>query len=459
MMKKLWILPTIVFLAMALATPANAQGETASIVISDQVSVNGMVNFDSVTLDQPGWLVIYADSGQGAPGNVAGYLPMENGTYPDVWVPIDVTLATPLMFAMVHVDDHAVGTFEFNTVDGADAPLEVDGAPVMASFNVVVIQAFDQLLTDGQLVVTSVTAPQEGWLAIHADAGGAPGDVLGYTAVNAGTTANLSITLSGDVTPVVWPVLHADTGTIGEFEFGTVDGADEPISVGNDDASLPVWISPHVRAHDQPLGSMNDLWFSAVLLDQPGWVVVHADNNGAPGEVLGYSSLLPSGLSTGVTVTVDPSAVGNTVWAMLHYDTGTAGTYEFGEVEGADPPVLDAGGSPVMSSLLVQPPVQPSTSEGEAAMSAVEVGLYEWRIDMPTSLPAGTITLTVTNDGTVPHNFEIDGNGIEQAFETDLAPGETRTMEIALQPGTYEVYCPISGHAENGMRLELTVTG
>jgi uncharacterized cupredoxin-like copper-binding protein len=145
---------------------------------------------------------------------------------------------------------------------------------------------------------------------------------------------------------------------------------------------------------------------------------------------------------------------------MLHYDTGTAGTYEFGEVEGADTPVLDEGGSPVMSSLVVLPQDQSAGPQPETvAATEANVGLYEWGIEMPTSLSAGTITFTVTNNGTEAHNFEIEGNGIEQEFETDLAPGETRTMEVELQPGIYEIYCPVAGHAELGMALELTVTG
>jgi plastocyanin len=464
MMKKRWTLAAVAFLVVALATPVNAQESGTSIVVSDQVSVNGMVNITSAVLEQPGFLVIHADDGNGAPGDVIGFLPMNSGTYPDVWVPIDVTQATPLMFAMAHVDDNTLGTFEFGTVEGADAPVMVDDAPVMASFRIAVIQVFDQLITDEPFTISSVTAPQAGWLVVHADESSAPGPVLGYSAVDAGTTTNLSVALSGDVTPVVWPMLHTDTGVIGEYEFGTVEGADEPLSISDVEAELPVWTVPHVRAYDQPLDSMNELWFSQVLLDQPGWVVVHADEGDAPGAVLGYSSALPPGLSTGVTVTIDPSAVGSTVWGMLHYDTGAAGVYEFGEVEGADTPVLDAGGSPVMSSLLVLPPEQPAVApaegEGEAAESfTVEVSLTEWAIVMPTSVPAGTVIFTVTNTGTVSHNFEIEGNDVEQTFETDLAPGETRVLEVELQPGTYEVYCPVSGHAENGMELELTVTG
>jgi uncharacterized cupredoxin-like copper-binding protein len=31
-------------------------------------------------------------------------------------------------------------------------------------------------------------------------------------------------------------------------------------------------------------------------------------------------------------------------------------------------------------------------------------------------------------------------------------------MTLDLQPGTYEVYCPVGNHEDMGMRLELTVT-
>lgn len=84
--------------------------------------------------------------------------------------------------------------------------------------------------------------------------------------------------------------------------------------------------------------------------------------------------------------------------------------------------------------------------------------LTEFAIDMPASLPAGPTTFEVTNDGTIEHNFEIEGEGIEEVFETNLQPGETRTMEVDLAPGTYKVYCPVEGHEEQGMVTELTVT-
>ena len=88
----------------------------------------------------------------------------------------------------------------------------------------------------------------------------------------------------------------------------------------------------------------------------------------------------------------------------------------------------------------------------------IEVEESEYQINMPSSIAAGPVIFRVTNNGEQEHNFEVEGQGIEEEFETNLLPGETRDLELNLQPGTYEVYCPVENHAEEGMRLELTVT-
>jgi uncharacterized cupredoxin-like copper-binding protein len=92
------------------------------------------------------------------------------------------------------------------------------------------------------------------------------------------------------------------------------------------------------------------------------------------------------------------------------------------------------------------------------AQTTTEVGLTEYQIEMPTSLPAGSQTFSVTNNGTVEHNFEVEGQGIEEKFETDLSAGETQTMQLNLEPGTYEVYCPVGNHRDQGMEIQLSVT-
>jgi plastocyanin len=90
--------------------------------------------------------------------------------------------------------------------------------------------------------------------------------------------------------------------------------------------------------------------------------------------------------------------------------------------------------------------------------NTVQVSLTEFEIDMPDSVPAGPTTFEITNNGTVEHNFEVEGQDVEEELETNLQPGETGTLEVDLQPGTYEIYCPVDDHEGQGMSLTLTVT-
>jgi uncharacterized cupredoxin-like copper-binding protein len=94
----------------------------------------------------------------------------------------------------------------------------------------------------------------------------------------------------------------------------------------------------------------------------------------------------------------------------------------------------------------------------QADGNSVPVSLVDFEIRMPNQLPGGPTTFTVTNDGTHPHNFEIEGQGIEQVFEENLQPGESNTMTVDLPPGDYEIYCPVGDHRGLGMELTLTVT-
>jgi uncharacterized cupredoxin-like copper-binding protein len=99
-----------------------------------------------------------------------------------------------------------------------------------------------------------------------------------------------------------------------------------------------------------------------------------------------------------------------------------------------------------------------ATPTASATGETVTVSLKEFTIAMPTELPAGPTTFTITNDGSVEHSFEIEGQGIEEELEPYLQPGASGTLTADLKPGKYEVYCPVDEHADHGMRLELTVT-
>lgn len=113
--------------------------------------------------------------------------------------------------------------------------------------------------------------------------------------------------------------------------------------------------------------------------------------------------------------------------------------------------------------LEVPPPSPQATDdpaeEAPADVNDVDVVLLDFAIEMPGTLPAGPTAFKVTNRGEAPHNFRIEGQGLDQAFETNIEPGETMTMTVNLTPGDYHIHCPVSDHHERGMMVMLSVEG
>jgi len=95
----------------------------------------------------------------------------------------------------------------------------------------------------------------------------------------------------------------------------------------------------------------------------------------------------------------------------------------------------------------------------ENAPATVNVKLSEWKVEVSEQeVPAGQVTITATNAGSIPHALEVEGQGLEQ--ETALIqPGATATLTLTLKPGNYEVYCPVGedSHKKLGMETHLKV--
>jgi uncharacterized cupredoxin-like copper-binding protein len=94
---------------------------------------------------------------------------------------------------------------------------------------------------------------------------------------------------------------------------------------------------------------------------------------------------------------------------------------------------------------------------GDAPIPIIEVKLTEFAVELPKTVPVGKMIFSVTNAGTVEHNFEVEGQGIEQKFDINLQPGETKNLHVDLPVGKYTVYCPVNDHKKRGMELELMV--
>ncbi len=73
------------------------------------------------------------------------------------------------------------------------------------------------------------------------------------------------------------------------------------------------------------------------------------------------------------------------------------------------------------------------------------------------TVPAGEITFKFNNMGRYTHDFRIEGNGVDEKSPR-VAAGRSDEWIITLAPGTYNISCPISNHADRGMVGTLTVT-
>lgn len=95
----------------------------------------------------------------------------------------------------------------------------------------------------------------------------------------------------------------------------------------------------------------------------------------------------------------------------------------------------------------------------QSPTSTVTVRLSEWKVELSTQrVPAGQVTFTATNGGTIPHALEIEGRGIEREIPL-IQPNAAGSLTLALKPGAYEVYCPVGedSHKRLGMKALLVV--
>jgi plastocyanin len=74
------------------------------------------------------------------------------------------------------------------------------------------------------------------------------------------------------------------------------------------------------------------------------------------------------------------------------------------------------------------------------------------------SFTPGTYTFNIKNTGSFPHNLAIEGPGVDKKTSTTqsgVASGSTLT--VALQKGSYELWCSVDSHKAKGMDTHITV--
>lgn len=106
-----------------------------------------------------------------------------------------------------------------------------------------------------------------------------------------------------------------------------------------------------------------------------------------------------------------------------------------------------------------------------AASRTINVTLGEMFVrPTATSITGGKVTFVARNMGQLTHElmierspikFDAPGKPTEDAalgMVADMQPGATGKMTVKLTPGTYELFCNVSGHYAAGQHTTFTVT-
>jgi plastocyanin len=136
--------------------------------------------------------------------------------------------------------------------------------------------------------------------------------------------------------------------------------------------------------------------------------------------------------------------------AELAHEQEEAGAEELeAEETGAEGPITGDGGAAAQAG-------DEEAVDAEAAEdNAVAMTEYAFGPDA-VSVKAGE-SVTADNQGATVHNLTIFDGSDELAGTEDVDPGQTDTLEVDVDPGTYEMICTIPGHEDLGMAGEFTV--
>ena len=102
-----------------------------------------------------------------------------------------------------------------------------------------------------------------------------------------------------------------------------------------------------------------------------------------------------------------------------------------------------------------------SPGSGGSVIKTVTVHETEYKLN-PSNISLtkpGTYVFKGVNDGTTTHALAVEGNGLDQDG-MDISPGSSGTLKVTLsKAGSYEIYCPVDGHKDLGMKGTITVGG
>jgi uncharacterized cupredoxin-like copper-binding protein len=104
-----------------------------------------------------------------------------------------------------------------------------------------------------------------------------------------------------------------------------------------------------------------------------------------------------------------------------------------------------------------------SSTGGVIKTVAIKETEYELSPSSVTLSKPGTYAFKAEDKGSTQHSLTIEGKGVkgeggEATLKQALSPGQSGVLTVTFQKaGTYDIYCPIDGHEQIGMKGKVVV--
>ena len=201
---------------------------------------------------------------------------------------------------------------------------------------------------------------------------------------------------------------------------------------------------PAISVVNQNLSDSNEVVIAKASIPENGWITIHTKKDGQASDVIGYTAF-ETGTDTNIKVTVDRSQVTPSLIAMLHYDRGSKGTYEF---PGTDGPVIkDQKVIMQEFTLLNQGEIEKQNAETTPAATTgarkeFVITAKQWSFS-PAIIKVkkgDTVVLKATSVD-VTHGLNLREFGVNETLE----PNKTKTIEfVADKTGTFTFSCSVA---------------
>lgn len=126
--------------------------------------------------------------------------------------------------------------------------------------------------------------------------------------------------------------------------------------------------------------------------------------------------------------------------------------------ETADTDAAVAAGTEVETGTSAPSSTRTSAPVGEQEAETVGAQLVDFAIELDEDgFDAGTYEFEVVNEGDASHDFVVELDGADVAATQVLQPGQSETLTVDLEPGSYVFCCSVGNHRAMGMEVSVEV--